>query len=157
MNSLTGFVVISFLFFGCSTSKNLIGTDNDRKALEQTSVGIRTAFANGDIPTILSYHHNSVRKALGYKHIINGKDELEKDLKNTFSNVKLKWLKNDVESLIFQDNTAIEMTAFTIEITPKDGNKPFTSSGRAMIIYVRDDKSPFGWASIRELIQPQTE
>jgi ketosteroid isomerase-like protein len=157
MKSLTSVMLLSFFLFGCSVPKNSVGTDNDRQALEQTSIGIRAAFAKGDIPTILSYHHNNVRKALGYKHIINGKAELENDLKNTFSNVKLKWLKNDVESLIFQKNTAIEMTAYTIEITPNDGSKPFISKGRAMIIYVRDNKSPFGWASIRELIQPESE
>jgi len=69
----------------------------------------------------------------------------------------LKWLQNDVESLIFQDNTAIEMTVYTIEITPNDGNKPFTSKGRAMVVYIRSSQSPSGWASIRELIQPESE
>ena len=157
MKSLTSFIIISFLFFSCSTTKNYVGTDKDRQALEQTSIGIRTAFANGDVPTILSYHDSNIRKALGYTHIINGKDELEKDLKNTFLHVKLKWLKNDVESLIFQGSTAIEITVFNIEITPNDGGKSFISKGRAMIVYVRNSQSHFGWASIREVIQPATE
>ncbi len=157
MKNLVSFSLISFIFLSCSTTKNFIGTNNDRKALEQTSIGIRTAFANGDVPTILSYHDINIRKALGYTHIINGKGELEKDLKNTFLNVKLKWLKNDVESLIFQGNTAIEITVFNIEITPNDGDKPFISKGRAMIVYVRNSQAPQGWASIREVIQPATE
>jgi ketosteroid isomerase-like protein len=157
MKSLASFIIISLLLLSCSTTKNSVGTDNDRQALEQTSIGIRTAFANGDVPTILSYHDTNIRKALGYTHIINGKGELEKDLKNTFSNVKLKWLKNDVESLIFQGNTAIEITVFNIEITPNDGGKPFISKGRAMIVYVRNSQSPYGWASIREVIQPSTD
>jgi ketosteroid isomerase-like protein len=157
MKSLASFIIISFLFFSCTTTKNYRGTDKDRQALEQTSIGIRTAFANGDVPTILSYHDSNIRKALGYAHIINGKDELEKDLKNTFANVKLKWLKNDVESLIFQGNTAIEITVFNIEITPNGGGKPFVSKGRAMIVYVRNNQSPHGWASLREVIQPATD
>ena len=140
----------------CAAQVNT-GTNEDKKALEQTSIAIRSAFTNGDVPTILLYHHPDIRKALGYTHIINGRDELEKDLKNTFSLVKLKWLKNDVESLIFQDNTAIEMTVYTIEITPNDGNKPFTSTGRAMIIYIRSNQSPSGWVSLRELIQPESK
>ena len=157
MKSLSIFIISSFLFFSCSTTKNYVGTDKDRQALEQTSIGIRAAFAKGDVPTILSYHDNNISKALGYTHIINGKAELEKDLKNTLSHVRLKWLKNDVESLIFQGNTAIEVTVFNIEITPNDGGKPFISNGRAMIVYVRNSQSPSGWASIREVIQSATE
>jgi hypothetical protein len=157
MKGLTSFIIISFLFLGCSTTKNYVGSDKDRQALEQTSIGIRTAFASGDVQTILSYHDTNIRKALGYTHIIIGKDELEKDLNNTFKNVKLKWLKNDVESLSFQGSTAIEITVFNIEITPNNGDKPFISKGRAMIVYVRNSQSPYGWASIREVIQPSTE
>ncbi len=155
MKTLTSLILFSFVVTSCSTRENFAGTDNDRKALEQTGTGIRSAFSNGDIPTILSYHHPDVRKALGYTHIINGREELEGDLKNTFSNLKLTWLDNKVESLIFQGNTAIEMTAFSIKGTPKDGSSPFTFKGRAMVVYVRYKQSPSGWASIRELIQPE--
>ena len=157
MKYFTSLIVISFLLFGCSTTNNYVGSNKDRQALAQTSIGIRTAFAKGDVQAILSYHDTNIRKALGYTHIIIGKDGLEKDLKNTFKNVKLKWLKNDVESLIFQRNTAIEITVFNIEITPYDGGTAFISKGRAMIVYVRNSQSPYGWASIREVIQPATE
>ena len=157
MKALAIFVITILLFTNYCVAQVNAGTDKDRKALEQTSIAIRSAFTNGDVLTIILYHHHDVKKALGYTHIINGRDELEKDLKNTFSHVKLKWLENNVESLIFQDNTAIEMTVYTIEITATDGSKPFTSKGRAMIIYIRSSESPSGWASIRELIQPESK
>lgn len=147
-----------FLFFcGRTAAQNLSGSEQERKALEQTSIGIRTAFATEDVSTILSYHHPEVRKALAYKHLINGRAELEKDLKNTFSHVRLKWLENHVESLVFHNNTAIEMTSYTIEVTPKNNAKAFLSKGRAMIVYVKSKESPTGWASIREVIQPEAE
>ena len=157
MRTWANFVISILLFTSCSSTKNIVGSDKDRKALEQTSIGIRSAFAKEDIPAILSYHHPKVKKALGYKHLINGREELQKDLEGTFANVKLTWLENNVESLLFHNNTAIEMTAFTIEVTPKNGNKPFISKGRAMIVYIKSKQSPSGWSSIRELVQPESE
>jgi PBP1b-binding outer membrane lipoprotein LpoB len=64
MKSLASFIIISLLLLSCSTTKNSVGTDNDRQALEQTSIGIRTAFANGDVPTILSYHDSAIHISL---------------------------------------------------------------------------------------------
>jgi ketosteroid isomerase-like protein len=157
MKSLTSFIIISFLFFSCSTNKNPAGSDNDRKALEQTSIGIRAAFANGDIPTIISYHHPDVVKALGYKNFLNGRNAIEADLKGTMQKFTLNFKENKVESLLIEGNTAIEITLFTIEGTPKDGGKSFVFKGRAMVVYVRYKPSPTGWASIREVIQPTTE
>jgi ketosteroid isomerase-like protein len=157
MKTVTGFIIAAVLFARCTSTPNLAGSEQDRKALEQTSIGIRSAFSRGDVPTILSYHHPEIKKALGYKHIINGREELKKDLEQTFSHVKLTWLENKTESLIFNNNTAIEMTAYTIEVRPKNGDKPFTSKGRAMVVYIRSKESPTGWSSIRELIQPESE
>lgn len=157
MKNLINFILISSIFLSCTTSKNHVGTENDNKALEQTSIAILSAFASGDIPTILSYHHPDVIKALGYNKYIKGREALEVDLKNTLQNVKLNWKENKVESLLINGQTAVEMTAFTIEGTPKDGSKPFIFKGRAMIVYVRYKQSPTGWATIREIIQPATE
>jgi len=84
MKIFIGLIFTSLVLTSCSTKENPAGTEEDRKALEETSIGIRSAFSKGDIPAILSYHHPNVLKALGYTHIINGRDELEKDLKNTF-------------------------------------------------------------------------
>jgi ketosteroid isomerase-like protein len=155
MRIFVSLLVPIFLTLGCSISKNFTGSETDQKALAQTSVNIRQAFSNEDIATILAYHHPEIKKALGYKNIFSGHIEMEKDLKNTFSYAKLTWLENNVESLIFQDKTAIEMTTFTIEGKPKDGSKPFIFKGRAMIVYVKSKKSPTGWVSIREIVQPE--
>jgi ketosteroid isomerase-like protein len=157
MKRLLIFIIIAFIFLGCSTTKNSVETDSDRKALEQTSIAIRSAFASGDIPSIILYHHPDVIKALGYNKYLKGRDAVEAELKSTFKNFNLNFKENQVENLLIQGNTAIEQTLFTIEGTPKDGSKPFVFKGRAMIVYTRYKLSPTGWASIRELIQPAIE
>lgn len=157
MKGLTCFIIISFLLFSCSTNKNSVGTDGDRKALEQTSVGIRAAFARGDVKAIISYHHPDVVKALGYKNFLNGRDAVEADLKATLQNFTLDFKENKVESLLINGSTATEIAVFTIEGKPTNGGKPFLFKGRAMIVYIRYKFSPTGWASIREVIQPATE
>ncbi len=155
MRSFTTFILISFLLWACSPNKNTV--DTDRKALAQTSIDIRAAFAKGDVQKIISYHHPDVVKALGYKNFLNGRSAVEADLKNTLQNFTLNFTENKLETLLIEGNTATEITLFTIEGIPKDGSKPFTFKGRAMIVYVRYKESPTGWASIRELIQPATE
>lgn len=157
MKKFTNFVLVTFLFWACAPNKNAANIDTDRKALAQTSINIRAAFAKGDVQAIVSYHHPDVVKALGYKNFLNGRNAVEADLKNTLQNFTLHFTENKLESLLIDGNTATEMTLFAIEGTPKDGSKPFTFKGRAMIVYVRYKESPTGWASIRELIQPATE
>lgn len=149
MKSIMHAGIILLLFVGCSASHNPKGNDPDRKALEQTSVAIRAAFAKSDVPAIISYHHPNVIKALAYKNYLNGRDAVEKDLKGTLENFTLNFKENQVESLLIQGDTAIEQALFTIEGTPKDGGKPFIFKGRAMVIYARYKPSPTGWASIR--------
>jgi ketosteroid isomerase-like protein len=85
---------------------------------------------------------------------LNGREALRADLTETLSHVNLEWQENQVERLSIQADTAVEMTAFTIKGTPKDGGQPFIFKGRAMVVYVRYPKSPTGWASIREVVQP---
>jgi ketosteroid isomerase-like protein len=67
---------------------------------------------------------------------------------------RLEFKESRVESVFFQGNTAVEESAFTIQGTPKSGGTPFEFKGRSMVVYVRYKKSPTGWASIREIIQP---
>jgi hypothetical protein len=64
---------------------------------------------------------------------------------------------NQVESLFINGNTVVEQTLFAIKGTPKGGGDPFVFRGRAMVVYIRYKKSPTGWASIREMIQPATD
>ncbi|GAB3782356.1 hypothetical protein GCM10028818_38040 [Spirosoma horti] len=129
----------------------------DRASLEKTSQAIRAAFAQGDVATILSYHHPDVIKALSYTKYLNGRDAVKADLAGTFQGFTLAFEDNQVESLFIQGDTAIEQALFTIKGTPKIGGKPFIFKGRAQVVYVRYKQSPTGWASIREIIQPATE
>jgi ketosteroid isomerase-like protein len=131
-------------------------SSNDREALEKTSEGIRAAFARGDVAAILAYHHPEVVKALSFEKTINGREALQADLEETLQRFSLEWKENRVESVLIQDDTAVEQTVFTIQGTPKNGGEPFLLKGRAQVVYVRYEKSPTGWASIRELVQPAT-
>ena len=117
---------------------------------------IRKAFSDGDIEKIRSLHHPDVIKALGYNDLKIGRDEVISGLEEIVRNFDLEFLTNDVESILVKDNIAIEQTKFSIKGTPKTGDEPFIFKGRTMVIYIRYDKSPTGWATIREIIQPAT-
>lgn len=147
-------VAVSLIAAACSSSKPYVGSNDDRASLEKTSEAIRGAFARGDVATILAYHHPDVIKALSYGKYIDGRDALEADLVGTLQRFNLEWKENRVESILIQRDTAVEQTVFTIKGTPKSGGEPFLFKGRAQVVYVRYKKSPTGWASIRELIQP---
>lgn len=118
---------------------------------------IRKAFSNGDIDKIKSLHHPDVIKALGYNDLKIGRDEVIEGLKETLNYFNLEFVKNDVENILIKDNIAIEQTKFSIKGTPKNGGDPFIFNGRTMVTYIRYDKSPTGWATIREIIQPAIE
>jgi ketosteroid isomerase-like protein len=147
-------IVAAIIAAGCTASNTYFGSKNDREALGKTSEAIRAGFARGDVATILAYHHPDVVKALSFERTINGRDALEADLAGTLQRFHLEWKENRVESILFQGDTAVEQTVFTIKGSPKNGGEPFLFKGRAQIVYVRYKKSPTGWASIRELIQP---
>lgn len=118
---------------------------------------IRKAFADGDIEKIESLHHPDVIKALGFNDLKTGRDEVIKGLRATLEHFSLEFLKNEVENILIQDNIAIEQTIFSIRGIPKHGGSPFIFNGRTMVTYIKYDKSPTGWATIREIIQPATE
>jgi ketosteroid isomerase-like protein len=131
-------------------------TDRDRIALEKTSECIRDAFAAGDVESIMKYHHPQVSKALSFQRVLLGREAVAADLNSTFRQFHLEFVKNQVESLLIEKDTAVEQTLFTIRGTPLQGGEPFLFNGRAMVVYVRYPESPTGWASIREIIQPAT-
>ena len=79
------------------------------------------------------------------------------DLRGTIQQFNLEFAERQVESLLIEGNTAVEQTLFAIKGTPKGGGEPFLFKGRAMVVYMRYEKSPTGWASIREMIQPATD
>lgn len=126
----------------------------DRAAIEKTSEAVRAAFFHGDIPAILSYHHPDVTKALAYNKYLVGRSALEADLRSTFENYSLEFLQNDVEILSIHGDIATQQILFSVKGTPKKGGAPFFFRGRTMLILVRYGKSPTGWATLREIVQP---
>ena len=140
---------------GCLAAEPYAGSNKDRAALAKTSEAIQAAFARGDVPAILAYHHPDVVKALGYDKVLKGREAVRSDLLVTFAVFQLQFVEHTVESLFIQGDTAVEQTLFAIKGTPKnDGAEPFLYRGRSVVVYVRYGKSPTGWASIREIIQP---
>jgi ketosteroid isomerase-like protein len=85
-----------------------------------------------------------------------GRDAVQKDIAATLEGFHLEWKENNVRSIFIQGDTAIELTDFAIQGTPKKRGDPFLFRGRALIVYARYKNSPTGWASIREIIQPAT-
>jgi ketosteroid isomerase-like protein len=142
-------VLITFLGSGSAFQQQ----EDPRKSLEKTTEAIRAAFGREDIPAILALHHPDVIKAFGPNIYINGRTALEKSLRDNFKANKLSFLENRVQSILFNGETAVETSIFTIQVSPKNGDKPFISKGRAMVVYVRHKESPTGWASIREMTQ----
>ena len=128
-------------------------SDQDRAALARTGDAIRAGFASGDVDAIMKYHHPDVEKWLSAKTHTVGREALRAEIEETFKSVRLVFEDNRVESTLFVGDTAVEVSAFTIRVTPKDGGAPSTEKGRAMVVYVRSAKSPTGWLSMRELIQ----
>ncbi|AWX44485.1 hypothetical protein HME9304_01487 [Flagellimonas maritima] len=128
-----------------------------KKEIIKNGETIRKAFSDGDVEKIKSLHHPDVIKALGYTDLKIGRDEVMDGLVEILENFKLEFVKNDVENILIRDNIAIEQTMFSIKGTPKAGGEPFIFNGRTVVTYIRYDKSPTGWATIREIIQPETK
>jgi ketosteroid isomerase-like protein len=146
-------VSLAFAFFASGAR----AADTDREALEKTGAAIRAAFAAGDVATAMKYHHPEVVKALGYNKVLVGRDAVASNLASTLRQNHLEFVENHVESLLIENDTAVEMTLFAIKGTPIAGGAPFPFKGRTMVVYVRYKESPTGWASIREVIQPATD
>jgi hypothetical protein len=129
------------------------GSPEQRESLKQTGDAIRAAFARGDVPGILLYHHPDVIKALSYQKYLNGIEALRLDLTATLKSAQLEFIDNQVENTFFQGETAVEDSLFAIKVTPKAGGASSIFKGRSMVVYVRYAPSPTGWASIREVMQ----
>ncbi len=151
---LTTSIAIALIAVGSFAINSHARTDADRESLEKTRDAIRAAFARGDVPAIMSYHHPDVVKSLSYGHFLNDRDAVQADMTALLQRYNVEWKENNVRSLLVQGDTAIELSDFTIQGTPKSQGEPFTYRGRAMVVYVRYKNSPTGWASIREIIQP---
>jgi ketosteroid isomerase-like protein len=153
---LIGFIAFVAIISGCSLRQKNTDTSGDQRSLQKTSEGIRAAFARGDVAGIMAYHHPEVVKSLSYGNYLVGRDAVRKDVAATLQRFSLEWKENQVRSLLIEGDTAVEITDFAIEGTPKKEGAAFLFKGRAMVVYVRYKESPTGWASIREIIQPAT-
>ena len=135
-------------------SDHFAGSKQDQVSLRKTGEAIRAAFAHGDIDAVMAYHSPDVIKALAPDKYLIGREAVRADLARTFNNFRLEFVDSRVESTFFQGRTAVEESLFTIRGTPLASGTPFLFKGRSMVVYVRDRRSPTGWASIREIIQP---
>ncbi len=150
--SIVIFLLTFFVPIGVSSQSEKI----EKEILHHGEV-IRKVFSEGDVEKIKSLHHPDVIKALGYDDLKIGREEVIEGLIQTLKNFDLEFIENKVESIFIQDNVAIEQTRFSIKGTPKKEGESFIFKGRTMVTYIRYDKSPTGWATIREIIQPATE
>lgn len=158
MIALRGAVLFAALLavaaYGPQALAQNAGTNADRAAVTRTGDEIRAGFAGSDVDAILKYHHPNVEKWLSPTSHTVGRDALRAELVETFKSVQLTFADNRVESTLFVGDTAVEVSTFTIHVTPKDGSAPADVKGRAMVVYVRSAQSPTGWLSMREMIQP---
>jgi ketosteroid isomerase-like protein len=148
--------LLTILLTFCMSTKTFSQDDKIKSEILKTGELIRAAFSKGDIEAIKSFHHPDVIKALGYKTLQNGRDAVIEGLRGTLEGYTLDFVENKVESILIQGDIAIEQTLFSIKGTPKKGGEPFVFSGRTMVTYIKYEKSPTGWATIREIIQQAT-
>ncbi|MEO7215293.1 nuclear transport factor 2 family protein [Mucilaginibacter sp.] len=146
--------ITAFYFYGCAGTPPVAGNDADKKALAETSRLIGAAFAKGDVKAVMKFHHPDVVKGLSYGSLTIGRDSVEASMARTFKSFRLEFIANKIEDELFEGNTATQISSFTIKGTPIAGGQPFIFKGRAMVVYIKYKKSPTGWASIREVIQP---
>lgn len=149
-------MLTTLLTFLLST-KTFSQEDKIKSEILKTGELIRSAFSKGDIEAIKSFHHPDVVKALGYKNVQSGREEVIDGLRGTLDEYTLDFVENKVESILIQGDIAIEQTLFSIKGTPKKGGEPFVFGGRTMVTYIKYKKSPTGWATIREMIQQATD
>jgi ketosteroid isomerase-like protein len=154
MKAIKILILLLLLAPACIAQTNFNGSAKDRADLVKTSEAIHKAFFDGNADAVMKYHHPDVIKSFAYNSYIVGADSVRAGLVETFKNTHLEFLENKVESTLFNGNTAVESYLFTIKGTPKNGGEPFIFKGRSIVVYVRYKKSPTGWASIREVVQP---
>jgi ketosteroid isomerase-like protein len=147
-------IALSACTTSCFASDQFAGSKQDQESLRKTGEAIRAAFARGDLDAAMAYHHPDVIKALAPDKYLVGREAVRADLANTFSKFRLEFVEDHVESIFFEGRTAVEESLFTIQGKPLADGTPFLIKGRSMVVYVRDRRSPTGWASIREIIQP---
>ena len=150
-------LILVFLMQGSVGFGQAEEESEDFIALKKTADSVRAAFFNGDVETVMKYHHPEVIKATGPDKLLIGKKAVASDLKNTLENFHLEFIKNEVENQRINGDTSFKQILFSLKGTPKQGGQSWTFSGRTLVISVRYDESPTGWAIMHEIIQPFPE
>jgi len=138
---------------GGGVTRSLTGDSTDRKALQRTTAAIRDAFARGDVDAIVALHHPEVIKYFGGTNVVTGREDLRRQLTGWLSTTRVEFVENTIESTVFNGETAIETSIFSIRGIPKNGGKPSIGRGRAMVVYIKYPGSLTGWVSLREVAQ----
>jgi ketosteroid isomerase-like protein len=128
-------------------------SDAERQSLDKATAAIRSAFEKGDAALVAQLHSPDIEKYFGGANVVVGREALEKGLRDWFRSSRVEFIENKVESTAFVGRTAVQTVIFAIKSTPKNGGTPTISRGRSMVIYVRDEHSPTGWVSLREMTQ----
>jgi ketosteroid isomerase-like protein len=152
MKVLTYLIVTISLITGCQSSPATL-TAADRESFSKTLDAFKSAFANGDVQAILALHHPDIVKYFGGDNVVKGLGQLGKGLTQTFQVSKLEFAENKLENTLYVNGTIIETRIFMVKITPKNGGKPSYARDRSMVTCVRYKNSPYGWASIREMVR----
>ncbi|HLA57348.1 MAG TPA: nuclear transport factor 2 family protein [Puia sp.] len=147
------FAFICFLGMSACSDRNGSGSPEDRESFEKTKALILEGFAKGDVDAVLALHHPDVVKYFGGKNIVSGREGLRKQLTDMFNYAKTEFVENKIESTVFNEEAVVETSIFAIRSTPKNGDSSRVFRGRSMVVYVRYNDSPTGWASLREMTQ----
>ncbi len=135
-------IIFSFILF-IPIRTNSQNEEIKKEILNHGEV-IRNAFSEGDTEKIKLLHHPDVTKALGYKDLKIGRDEVIVGLKETLENYNLEFIENYIENILILDSIAIEQTRFSVKGISKHGGESFIFRGRTMVMYIKYDKSPTG-------------
>jgi len=147
-------IVICLLGISACSDRSGSGSPEDRETFDKTKALILEGFAKGDVKAVLALHHPDIVKYFGGKNIVVGTEGLKKQLTALFSYAKTEFIENNIESTVFNGDAVVETSIFAIRLIPKNSDSTRIIRGRSMVVYVRYKDSPTGWASLREMTQP---
>lgn len=151
-------ITLLMLCFFCCYSQEKPIDDVVVKQITATGKAVREAFKNGDLETIKLHHHPDVVKALSYNNLRVGREAVLEALNETMAQFDLEFIgEKEDELFLHKGDLVIKQILFGIRLIPKNGDDPFVFRGRTLVILQRYDKSPTGWATIHEIIQPFEE
>jgi ketosteroid isomerase-like protein len=145
-------LIMTLLVLGCSRGRSDQTADKQR-SLDKATASIRDAFARGDVAAIVALHSPEVVKYFGGSNVVTGRAGLARQLTGMFKSSKVEFTENKVENTAFTGEMAVQTVIFGLKIIPRAGGKATFFRGRSMVVYVRDQHSPTGWYSLREMTQ----